>query len=105
MSPALKRHLELQIKTLQNAPRDPDKLEMLLKVKQREKEEAMHIEDTAQRCVTERFNCSRWYCIWWRGKAQTRKCLETINKHAKAAYFLLVQKECQSSPSYSKVVP
>ena len=37
-SPALKRHLELQIKTLQNAPRDPDKLEMLLKVKQREKE-------------------------------------------------------------------
>jgi hypothetical protein len=38
MSPALKRHLEFQIKTLQNAPRDPDKLEMLLKVKQREKE-------------------------------------------------------------------
>ena len=32
MSPALKRHLELQIKTLQNTPRDPDKLKRLLKV-------------------------------------------------------------------------
>jgi hypothetical protein len=32
---ALKRHLELQIKTLQNAPRDADKLEMILKLKQR----------------------------------------------------------------------
>lgn len=38
MSPALKRHLELQIRTLQNAPRDPDKLEWLLKANQREKE-------------------------------------------------------------------
>jgi hypothetical protein len=26
LDPALKRHLELQIKTLQNAARDPDKL-------------------------------------------------------------------------------
>jgi hypothetical protein len=43
---ATKRHLELQIKTLQNAPRDPDKLERLLKAKRRQKEEAMHIEDT-----------------------------------------------------------
>ncbi len=34
MSPALKRHLKLQIKILQNAPRDPDKLERLLKVDQ-----------------------------------------------------------------------
>jgi hypothetical protein len=33
LNPAIKRHLELQIKTLQNAPRDPDKLERLLKVK------------------------------------------------------------------------
>jgi L-lysine 2,3-aminomutase len=32
--------------TLQNAPRDPDKLRQLLKVKQRQKEEAMDIEDT-----------------------------------------------------------
>jgi hypothetical protein len=38
--------LELQIKILQNAPRDADKLELLLKVKEREKQEAMHIEDT-----------------------------------------------------------
>jgi hypothetical protein len=46
-------HFKLQIKTLQNAPRDPDKLERLLKVKRRQKEEeAMHIEDT-QRLVTE----------------------------------------------------
>jgi hypothetical protein len=43
-SPALKRHLEFQIKTLQNAPRDADKLELVLKVKQGQKEYAMHIE-------------------------------------------------------------
>jgi hypothetical protein len=34
MNPAIKRYYELQIKTLQNAPRDVDKLERLLKVKQ-----------------------------------------------------------------------
>ncbi len=33
-------------KTIQNAPRDADKLGKLLEVKQRQKEEAMHIEDT-----------------------------------------------------------
>ncbi|HEU4443039.1 MAG TPA: hypothetical protein VFR94_00015 [Nitrososphaeraceae archaeon] len=33
MSPPLKRHLELEIKTLENAPRDPDKLRRLLQVK------------------------------------------------------------------------
>ena len=49
---AMKRHLELEIKTLQNAPRDADKLRKLLEVKQRQKEEAMYIEDT-QRLVTE----------------------------------------------------
>jgi hypothetical protein len=38
-------HFKLQIKTLQNAPRDADKLERLLKVKKREKREAMHVED------------------------------------------------------------
>ena len=42
----MRRHLESEIKTLQNAPRDPDKLKRLLEVKQRQKEEAMHIEDT-----------------------------------------------------------
>ena len=52
MSPPQKRHLELEIKTLQNAPRNAEKLERLLKAKQRQKEEAMHIEDT-QRLVTE----------------------------------------------------
>jgi hypothetical protein len=47
MSPLLKRHLELHVKTLQNAPRERDKLERLLKTKRRQKEEeAAHIEDT-----------------------------------------------------------
>jgi hypothetical protein len=36
MNPAIKRHLELEIKTLQNATRDGDKLERLLKAKERE---------------------------------------------------------------------
>ena len=40
MSPPLKRHLELEIKTLQNATRDADKLERLLKVEERKKEKA-----------------------------------------------------------------
>ena len=52
MGPPMKKRLELEIKILQNAPRDADKLERLLKVKQRQNEEAMHIEDT-QRLVTE----------------------------------------------------
>jgi hypothetical protein len=37
---------------LQNAPRDEEKLERLLKLKRRQKDEAMHIEDT-KRLVTE----------------------------------------------------
>jgi methyl coenzyme M reductase beta subunit len=52
MSPPIKKHLELEIKALENAPRDADKLERLLQVKERLKEEATHIEDT-QRLVTE----------------------------------------------------
>ena len=48
----IKKHLELEIKTLQNAPRDADKLTKLLEIKQRQKEEADHIEDT-QKLVTE----------------------------------------------------
>jgi hypothetical protein len=52
INPAINRHLELEIKTLQNASRDEEKLEALLKVKERQKEEAMHIEDT-ERLVTE----------------------------------------------------
>jgi hypothetical protein len=52
INPVIKSHLELEIKTLQNAPRDADKLRRLLELKQRQKEEAMHIEDK-QRLVTE----------------------------------------------------
>ena len=50
MSPPIKKHLELEIKTLENAPRDADRVRRLLQIKQRQKEEAMHIEDT-QRLV------------------------------------------------------
>ncbi len=53
INPVIKRHLELQIKTLQNAPRNQDKLERLLKAKRRQKEEARRIEDTKERLVTE----------------------------------------------------
>jgi hypothetical protein len=52
MGPPQKRYLALQIKTLEKAPRDAEKLERLLKAKRRQKEEAMYIEDT-QRLVTE----------------------------------------------------
>jgi hypothetical protein len=52
LNPVIKKHLELEIKTLQNAPRDADKLRHLLEIKQRQKDEAMLIEDT-QRLVTE----------------------------------------------------
>ena len=52
-NPAMKRHFELQIKTLQKAPRDEDKLRELLKLKEKQNEqEATHSEDT-QRLVTE----------------------------------------------------
>ncbi len=46
INPVMKRHLELQIKNLQNAPRDAAKLRKLLEIKQRQRQEAMHIEDT-----------------------------------------------------------
>jgi hypothetical protein len=52
INPIMKKHLELEIKTLQNAPRDAEKLRKLLEIKQRQKDEADHIEDT-QRLVTE----------------------------------------------------
>ena len=52
INPATKRHFELGIETLQNAPRDEAKLKELLKLKEKENEEATHIEDT-QRLVTE----------------------------------------------------
>ena len=52
INPVMKRHLELEIKTLLHAPRDADKLRRLLEIKQRQKGEAMHIDDT-QKLVTE----------------------------------------------------
>ncbi|HKI08131.1 MAG TPA: hypothetical protein VKA09_07020 [Nitrososphaeraceae archaeon] len=52
INPIMKRHLELEIKTLQNAPRDEGKLRELLKLKENENEKATHVEDT-QRLVTE----------------------------------------------------
>jgi hypothetical protein len=52
INPVMKKHLELEIKTLQNAPRDEEKLRRLLELKQRQKEKAMDIEDT-ERLVTE----------------------------------------------------
>ena len=52
INPAMKTQLKLEIQTLQNAPRNADKLRRLLEIKQRQKEEAMHIQDT-QRLVTE----------------------------------------------------
>jgi hypothetical protein len=47
INPIMKKHLELEIKTLQNAPRDATKLRRLLELKEKENEqEATHIEDT-----------------------------------------------------------
>jgi hypothetical protein len=47
INPANKRYLELQIKTLQNAHRDADKLRQRLKAKEREKQrETTQIEVT-----------------------------------------------------------
>lgn len=46
INPVMKKHFELEIRTLQNAPRDAAKLRRLLELKKRQKEEAMHIEDT-----------------------------------------------------------
>jgi hypothetical protein len=45
ISLATKRHWELQIRTLQEAPRDPEKLRAILKVKQKECEKAEDSED------------------------------------------------------------
>ena len=42
---ATQKHFELKIKMLQNAPRDPDQLRAILKVKQKEYEKAEDSED------------------------------------------------------------
>jgi hypothetical protein len=53
-SSAVNNHFKLQIKTLlQNTPRDADRLEALLREKEREKQQATHIEDT-----------QRWLQTW-----------------------------------------
>jgi hypothetical protein len=44
--------LKLKIKTLQNAPRDPDELKRLLIEKEKESERARHVQDI-ERLVTE----------------------------------------------------
>ena len=41
---------------LQNAPRDADKLRRLLEIKQRQKDDAIHIEDT-QRGWSQKLKC------------------------------------------------
>jgi len=52
INPAMKRHWELEIRTLQEAPRDPSKLKMLIKAKQREWEDTIKIEEI-EKLVTE----------------------------------------------------
>jgi hypothetical protein len=52
ISSVTKRHFQLEINTLQNAPRDPSKLEQIIKAKERENDKARHIYDI-QRLVTE----------------------------------------------------
>ena len=53
-NPIINEHFELEIKTLQNAPRDPTKLERIIKAKERQKEEdaSLHIQEM-QTLVTE----------------------------------------------------
>ncbi len=43
INPAMKRHFELEIEMLQNAPRDEGKLRELLKLKEKENEQATHM--------------------------------------------------------------
>jgi hypothetical protein len=68
MSPPLKRLLELQIKTLQNTPRDADKLERILNVKKRQKEEDMHIEDTEMLATEIEMLKVVLYSVWRRNR-------------------------------------
>jgi hypothetical protein len=50
---ATKRDCELEIETLQNAPRDAEKLRRLLETKQRQKEEEADYIEVTRRLVTE----------------------------------------------------
>ena len=51
-SSIINKHFKLQINTLQNAPRDKEKLEQLLKSKEMENERVTHLYET-QRLLTE----------------------------------------------------
>jgi hypothetical protein len=65
-NPAIKRHFELQIKTLQNAPRRDadDKLERLLQPKQTKERSNAHGGHT-KRLVTEEIEMFKVvFCIW-----------------------------------------
>ena len=46
ISSVAKRHFQLQIETLQNAPRDVSKLQQIIKAKESENNEPRHIDDT-----------------------------------------------------------
>jgi hypothetical protein len=52
ISEATQKHFELQIRTLRGAPRDPDKLRELLRMKQRQYEKSKVVEEI-QTLVTE----------------------------------------------------
>jgi hypothetical protein len=52
LSSVTKRHFQLQMNTLQNAPRDVEKLQQIIKAKESENDKATHFDDT-QRLVTE----------------------------------------------------
>jgi hypothetical protein len=71
-SSVVKRDFKLKIKTLQNAPRDLDKLQRLLQSKEREKEEAIHIKDKERR-VTEIEMLRVVFCIWRQADKHNKK--------------------------------
>ena len=56
-----KRHWELQIRTLQEAPRDPERLRKILKEKQEEYEKATDSDDI-ERLVPE-IKCFNLFCF------------------------------------------
>src|SRR5215216_2606772 len=71
INPVMKRHLELEIKTLQNAPRDAAKLRRLLEIKQRQKEEAFLLYCFAP--LRPFFNSSKFIAGWNSTLAPIRK--------------------------------
>jgi ATP-dependent protease HslVU (ClpYQ) ATPase subunit len=64
ISSITKRHFQLQIKTLEDAPRDVSKLQQIIKAKETENKEARHIDDTL-RLVTEIEMLQRLYWNFW----------------------------------------